>query len=146
MEGTHTCKGGIDALDATATAAQILEGYTAYIDNSGEPTVGTMKNNSSVVSLKVEGDKVSIPANGYYTTNQSGTVATATLNEPYATNATVNNDGSITVNVAYEPAVGYNSSDTEKTGLTILPNVFSTDTWTLTDINGNTSTITVVNI
>lgn len=145
VEGTHTCEGGINASNATASAEHILENFTAYIDNSGEPTEGTMKNKSSA-SLRVDGNQVFIPENGYYTTNQYGTVATATLNEPYAINATVNNDGSITVNVAYEPAVGYNSSDTEKTGLTILPNVFSTDTWTLTDINGNTSTITVVNV
>jgi hypothetical protein len=74
-----------------------------------------MKNNSST-SLKVEGNKVSIPANGYYTTNQSASIATAALNKPYATNATANTDGSITVNVAYKPAIGYNSSATEKTG------------------------------
>jgi len=104
-----------------------------------------MQNNSSI-SLDVDGNKVSIPANGYYTTSQSGTVATATLNKPYATNATINTNGSITINVAYVPAVGYNSSTTTKTGSTTLTNVLSTDTWTLTDINGNTSTITVVNI
>lgn len=104
-----------------------------------------MKNNSSI-SLKVNGNKVSIPANGYYTTSQFGTVATATLNSPYATNATANADGSITINVAYIPTVGYNSSTTTKTGSTTLTDVLSTDTWTLTDISGNTSTITVVSV
>lgn len=145
VTGTHVCESGIDASDASATAAQILEGFSAYIDNSGEATWGTMKNNSSA-TLKVEGNKVSIPANGYYTTSQFASVATATLNEPRATSATANEDGSITVNVAYTPAVGYNSSTTLKTGQTILRDVLSTDTWTLTEINGNTSTITVVNI
>ena len=105
-----------------------------------------MKNNSSITSLKVEGNKVSIPANGYYTTSQYGVVNTATLNEPRATSATANADGSIAVNVEYEPAVGYNDSTALKTGETILPNILSTDTWTLIDINGSTSTITVVNI
>lgn len=145
VTGTHICESGVDTLDATATAAQILEGFTAYIAGSEEATWGTMKNNSSA-SLKVEGNKVSIPANGYYTTSQFGTVGTATLNKPYATSARADTDGSITVDVAYVPAAGYNSSTTTKTGSTILPNILSTDTWTLTDINGNTSTITVVNI
>lgn len=105
-----------------------------------------MKDKSSVISLKVEGDTVSIPENGYYTTNQYGTVATATLNEPRATKATVNTNGSITINMEYEPTVGYNDSTTPKTGSTTLTNVFSTDTWTLTNINGNTSTMTVVKV
>ena len=145
VTGTHVCESGVDASDATATAAQILEGFTAYIDDSGEPTTGTMKNNSSV-SLTVEGNKVSIPANGYYTTSQFGTVGTATLNSPYATSATANTNGSITIDMAYVPVVGYNSSTTKKTGSTTLTNVFSTETWTLTNINGNTSTMTVVKV
>ena len=145
VTGTHICESGIDASDASAKAEHILENFTAYIDNSGKPTPGTMKNNSSI-PLKVDGNKVSIPTNGYYTTSQSTSVATATLNKPYATSATADKDGSITVNVAYKPAVGYNSSTTLKTGETILAGVLSTDTWTLTDINGNTSTITVVNV
>jgi hypothetical protein len=74
-----------------------------------------MKNNSTA-TLTVKDNKVSIPANGYYTTSQFGTVGTATLNKPYATNAKVDTDGSITVDVAYMPAVGYNSSTTKKTG------------------------------
>ena len=145
VTGTHICESGVDASDASAKVEHILEGFTAYIDNSGEAKRGTMKNNSSI-PLSVDGNKISIPANGYYTTNQFGTVATATLNNPYATNATANPDGSITVNVAYAPAVGYNDSTTLKTDETILLNVLSTDTWTLTDINGNTSTITVVSV
>ena len=145
VTGTHVCKSGIDAQNATAKAEHILENFTAYTNNSGEPTKGTMKNNSST-PLNVKGNIVSIPANGYYTTSQSASVATATLNKPYATSATADTDGSITVNVAYKPAVGYNSSTTLKTGETILAGVLSTDTWTLTDISGNTSTITVVNV
>lgn len=127
-----------------ATADQILAGNT-FTSSAGIAVTGTMKNNSSA-SLRVDGNKVSIPANGYYTTSQSGTVATATLNNPYATNATANTDGSITINMAYIPAVGYNDSTTEKTGSTTLAGVLSTDTWTLTDISGNTSTITVVSV
>lgn len=145
VEGTHVCESGVDASDATAKPEHILENFTAYIDNSGKATTGTMKNNSTA-TLTVKGNKVSIPANGYYTTSQFGTVGTATLNEPYATSATANTDGSITVNVAYTPAVGYNDSTELKTGKTDLLSVLSTDTWTLTEINGNTYTITVVSI
>lgn len=145
VAGTHVCKSGIDAQNATAKAEHILENFTAYTNNSGEPTKGTMKNNSRT-SLNVEGNIVSIPVNGYYTTSQFGTVAAATLNKPYVIEAKANKNGSITVDVAYKPAVGYNDSTELKTDKITLQDVLSIDTWTLTDINGGTSTITVVNI
>ena len=143
--GTHKCVGGADLSGVTATQADILEGKVTYVAGNENPVAGTMKNNSSK-ALTVDGGTVKIPTNGYYTTSQQASVATATLSAPYATSATANANGSITISVAYVPAVGYNSSTTTKTGSTTLSNVLTTETWTLTNISGTTSTLTVVSI
>lgn len=74
---TGTCTFDADTKDATATAAEILTGKTAY--KNGQKVTGTMPNKGAV-SLKVtqKGTPVSIPA-GYH--DGSGTAGIADTEE-----------------------------------------------------------------
>ena len=70
-----------------------------------------------------------------------GTIETVAQPAPTLTQKT-NSDGSITITAKYTPKKGYTSSTAEKSNDTTL----SAQKWTLTDINGNVSTITVVTV
>lgn len=176
LTGTHICDTGADLSGVTATQDQILEGAITYIAGQENLSSGSLKNcsNTSLTvngatvsipttgyyvagqqasipdqsnkSLTVNGATVSIPANGYYTTSQSASIAPATLSSPSATSAVANTDGSITISTKYVHGVGYNATASTRTGTTTIQNVLTTETWTLTAIDGTISTLTVVNI
>ena len=147
--GTHECETGADLSGVTALQNYTLEGQTTYLktDNNSEPTLieGTMSDCRDV-NLTMTGSTVRIPISGYYSSEQKYELQTASLNDPYVNSATLGTDGNITVEVGYIPARGYNTNTTAKTATATVASGVSTETWTLTDINGNISTMTVVNI
>ena len=66
----------IDTDQITAITGDILEGKTAYIDDSGEVQKGTMKNRGAVTSSLNAGASYTIPA-GYH--NGSGKITANSL-------------------------------------------------------------------
>ena len=143
--GTHECETGADLSGVTATQSAILEGNITYVAGNETPVEGTMSDCRDV-NLTMTGSTVRIPISGYYSSEQKYELQTASLNDPYVNSATLSTDGNITVEVGYIPARGYNTNTTAKTATATVASGVSTETWTLTDINGNTSTMTVVNI
>lgn len=143
--GTHECETGADLSEVTAKQSAILEGNITYVAGNETPVEGTMQDCRNL-NLVLTGSTVRIPIMGYYSSAQKYELQTASLTDPYVNSATLGTDGNITVEVGYTPATGYNTDTTAKTATATVASGVSTETWTLTDINGNTSTMTVVNI
>lgn len=104
----------IDLTGTTATSANIVSGYGAY-GSDGAWMDGTIEERNSD-DLTVSGATVTTPA-GYYASQATKSVATATAQTPVATKGTVSNH-SVSVTPSVTHAEGYISGGT-KTGTAV---------------------------
>lgn len=116
VEYTGTCTFDADTADATATAAQILSGQTAYVD--GAKVSGTMTNRGAWTGATSGSGNVTIPA-GYH--NGSGYVSgSGAYNAGYSAGVSSVNLSSSNVLKKYSSGSGYDGNSCTKTASVTL--------------------------